>query len=178
MFLRSFISLELLEAGSQKLEVFKTPLQLLTAVLLCRDEIQFLPVMAITPCLCLWAGLYTSHRQQSIVVQLKIVRHWLQSNKLSAVLNFLPLFQHLWEIISYISAPLRCLLKSCQSVQSNSRWCCPISVTRQAREQYSSPKKKTQRSALEIHTALPFCGLWVCKSGFSHGATKLSLGKV
>lgn len=50
------------------------------------------------------------------------------------------LFQHLGEIIPHISVPSRCLLKSCQRVQSNSGWRCPISVTRQAREHTSFPK--------------------------------------
>lgn len=87
------------------------------------------------------------------VVQPKIAPHQLQSNKLSTVLNFLLLFRHLWEIISYISVPLRCLLKSCQRVQSNSGWRCPISVTRQAGEQYSSQK---QWSTVEMLSVLSF----------------------
>lgn len=166
-----------MERGKQKLMLLPNCSTLRYSCGQIWDVIQFLFLMDITSCLCLWAGLHISvnYWQQSTAVQLKIVTHRLQSNKLSTVLNFFPLFRLLWEIISYISVPLRFLLKSCQSVQSNSDWWCPISVTRQAREQYSSQK---QWSTVEILSILSLCGLWMFRSGFTHVATKLSPYKV
>lgn len=54
--------------------------------------------IGIIPCLCLWAGLYMSAiHWESTVMQLKIVTHWLQSNKLLSVLNF----------FAFVPTPLR-----------------------------------------------------------------------
>lgn len=107
-----------------------------------------------------WLYISVIYWKQSTAVQLKIVTHGLQSNKLSTVLNFGLFFQHLWEIASYISVPLRCLLKSCQSAQSSSGWCCPISVTRQAREQYSS-SQKNKKTTIRCGDTLSTVSFWV-----------------
>lgn len=102
------------------------------------------------PCLCSWAGLCVSFIYwESAIETLKIVTSWLQSNKLSSVLNRFFFSSNTWEIISYVSVPLRCLLKSCQNVQSNRVCCCcPISVTRQAGEQYEDNKKKENNASV------------------------------
>lgn len=48
------------------------------------------------PCLCPWAGLCVSFIYlESAIQTLKIVTFWLQSNKLSSVLNRIFFFQHL-----------------------------------------------------------------------------------
>lgn len=90
-----------------------------------------------------WAGLYPSKPN--------IAACWLQSSKLWTVFNFSPLFRHLWDIISSVSVPLRSLLKSCQTVQRDSDWRCPISVTGQARGSVFPPE---QGSTVEIPSRL------------------------
>ena len=103
-----------------------------------------------------------SHWQQP-TVQRKTITHWLQSNKLPTVLNFLPLFWHLWEII-FNSVPLRCLLKSCQC-SKKLRLMLPYFSDKTGKGavfffhlKYNDP--------LQTYSQF-FCGLRVSKTGFT-----------
>lgn len=118
--------------------------------------------IGIIPCLCSRAGLYMSAIYwESTVVQLKIVTHWLQSNKLLSALNF----------FAFVPTPLRdnflhfCSLKMPLEIMSECskqlRLMLPYFSDKTGKGAVFSSQKNTKKTMIRCWGSLDTGFLWV-----------------